>query len=123
MEPMANTSYGVQTPGGLVTWAFAVEGDYLWLVWRGAGPEWTRMVSWRLPQEVTQVEGWLKETVVPDLDERLAMLFPAVAPAAPAQTVESVVAATVRRACQYIATGYLGRPMFVYCPPEDPKNV
>lgn len=123
MEPLPNTRYGVQTPGGLVTWAFAIDDGFLWLVTRGLDAQWLSAGKWRMPQEADQVEGWLKETVVPDLDRRLAEMFPGSAQAAPPQTVESVVAATVRRACRYIATGYLGRPMFVYCPPEDPKNV
>lgn len=123
MEPLPNTSYGVQTPGGMVTWAWAIEGKYLWLVWRGAGPQWTRSVSWLMPQAIAEVEAWLKETVVPDLDNRLAMLFPASASVVAAEMVQSTIAANIRRACQYIATGHLGRPMFVYCPPEDPRNV
>ncbi len=123
MEPLPNTSYGVQTPGGMVTWAFAIDDGFLWLVTRGLDAQWLAAGKWRMPQDPGQVESWLKETVVPDLDERLAMMFPVSASVVAAEMVQSTIAANIRRACQYIATGHLGRPMFVYCPPEDPHNV
>lgn len=102
-------------------WGLSIQSSTLVLLERKAGTlNWSGVSTMALPDLISQIEDWIKGTVVPTLQRLLDAIFP---PSTPTVALPQTVADVVRDrlgegAVQYIST----HRKFGYVP-KDPGNV
>lgn len=102
-------------------WGLALQSNTLVLLERKAGTQnWSGVGTMPLPELISQVEDWIKGTVVPTLQRLLDAIFP---PATPTVALPQTVADVVRDRLGAGAVQYVSSHRKFGYVPKDPGNV